>query len=153
MWANEELAVTRTQKVFSSLSREMGKAYNAVSDLQMERCECLDSLHQIPWPQTKASHGWPFKDMYLHIPGSNPLPERYPSTHRSVKDFLFSSLAYILERGLSDLMAGISVFHILIVPTSPKGPLKSGLLGWGDGHGINCLPWIPELISPETCKH
>lgn len=57
MGANVELAVTRTQKVFSSPSREMGKAYNAMSDLQMESCERLDSLHQIPWPQTKASHG------------------------------------------------------------------------------------------------
>lgn len=55
------------------------------------------------------------------------------------KIFSLSSLAYIMERRLSDLMAEISVFHILIVPTSPTGPLKSGLLGWGDVSVSNVL--------------
>lgn len=49
------------------------------------------------------------------------------------------SLAYIMERRLSDLMAEISVFHILIVPTSPKEPLKSGLLAWEDVSVSNVL--------------
>lgn len=44
-----------------------------------------------------------------------------------------------MERRLSDLMAEIGGFHILIVPTSPKGPLKSGLLGWGDVPVSNML--------------